>query len=179
MTTTEKSLLGAGLIALAGFVALAFVWPKYGQITELRTALQNREELIAGRQEALTKVAQLYQDYTENEDQIALISRIVPAQKNTAEIISAIDNIAIRSRVSIANLQITEAKKNSNAKDASTLNSVKVNLEINGDYYSVKLFLQNLEKNLRIFDIETLNMAVEEKTGLIATTITGQAYFLK
>ncbi len=172
-----KNIFGAFTLA----IALFFFWPAvYGSWQEtqaLRSALSERQQLLQTRTTILTKAGQEYSKYQ------AAISgvtgrnfiQLVPVKKNTAELVSAIQDIAQNSGVQLAQVQIAEVK----GKDADPYKTLSLSLEMSGSYPALRSFLGSLEQYVRILNVGSIQVSADQMTGQLRYSIKADSYFLK
>ncbi len=121
---------------------------------------------ISKRQDYLRQLEKLVQNYQQiNQAQIARLEHILPEQKDVAGLFVQFETLAKKNNFVLAGITITEAadeasqgKSKTNPPLIKKLN-VSLNLvgvEISNSYNEVKNFLDDVEKNLRLFDVNAV-----------------------
>jgi Tfp pilus assembly protein PilO len=172
-----KNIFGAFTLA----IALFFVWPavfgSWQDVSALRSALADRQALADQRTAILSQVNQQYAQYQ------ALISgssgkaftELVPVKKDSAELVSAIQDIANSSGVQVTQIQVSQAK----AKEGSQYQTLSMTINLSGSYPGLRAFLTNLEQYVRILNVGNIQISVDQTTGQFNYSIKADAYFLK
>lgn len=172
-----KNIFGAFTLA----IALFFFWPAiYGSWQEmlaLRSALSERQQLQTERTAILTNADQEYTKYqtTISGDAGRNFIQLVPVKKNTAELVSAMEDIARSSGVQLTQVKIAETK----GKEGDPYRTLSLSLEMSGSYPSLRSFLGSLEQYVRILNVGSILVSTDETTGQLAFTVKADSYFLK
>jgi len=172
-----KNIFGAFTLA----IALFFFWPAvYGSWQEtqaMRSALSERQQLLERRTIILTNAGQEYTKYQAaiSGDTGRNFVQLVPVKKNTAELVSAMQDIAQNAGVQLAQVQIAEAK----GKDTDPYKTLSLSLEMSGSYPSLRSFLTNLEQYVRILNVGSIQVSADRTTGQLRYSIKADSYFLK
>lgn len=163
-------------MAVGFFLFWLFPYPAYQRITAYRTALEERERLLTERQAALAHVATLKKEYDQRAASILQFSAVIPSKTETAELISALEQIANRSGVQISEITISDTKQQTQT-DYQVMN-----IGVNGKstYSGLVTFLENLERNIRLLDVSKVDAGADATQGsLLNFSIQANGYFLK
>ena len=176
MTPQTRSYVGASIIAAAGIIFWVFAMPLYDGVAAARSALADRKTLLDGRAAIMVNVTKLTKEYSEHADEIQRFADVVPPQKSTAELISAIQALATQN-----GLQLTALALGSSQTDTEALyQNQSLDIGLNGTYPAFKSFLTALEKNIRIIDLQSVDASpTGENSPIISFRIKGTAYYLK
>lgn len=172
----NKHYIGAGLIA----VGLLLLWvldvPAYGSINTLRQAIKDRKIVVQERRDTLANVQKLTAEYDTRKEDIQRFSAVIPATKSTAELVSALEVIADR-----AGIQLLEMSPNEAAPDpGDTSSKLSIQLKVRGSYNGLFGFLDGIEKNIRLINIDSIEAAGDQtQAGILNLTVRGTAYFVK
>lgn len=91
------------------------------------------------------------------------VNKILPSQMEEMDLIVEMERIAVKSGVVLKDVNISDAKQAqesaNSAKNKEGLypNEVGLTVKASGSYQSFKEFLKNIEANLRIIDVESLD----------------------
>lgn len=177
----SKNLFGAFVVGLALFAAWPFVWGKWQTVQALQDALASREVMVAERADALENLEREFTKFDENlaGDDAEKFAAMVPSQRETAEIISAIDTIAGGTGMSIIEVGLSEPVQRARDNTQASLKEVIVTIEMEGSYASFTSFLSQLEFNIRLFDVQTLEITQDRnRPGVQGYTLDAKAFFL-
>lgn len=164
MTITNKNYLGVGLIGLAIVAFWIFELPLWNRISLLKGAVAEREAILLSRKEILQKVQNLNKQYQERSSDVSKISSLVPSTKNIAELVSTIESISNQT-----GLQLIEITTGESASQQQDLQTTFLELGLTGSYASLIVFLDLLEKNIRLVDV--FEMSISPASALEGQTI--------
>ncbi len=174
----NKNYIGAGLIAIAIVLFWALALPLYDAVSDLSTAIQERNDLLASRNTIITNINNLNKEYQKRITEITKLSAIVPAKKSIAEVLSAIDNMATKNGIQL--ISSTIAGQKNSGTDNSPYNILSMDMSLVGSYPGLTNVLNAFERNLRIMDITSVDAAaVSGNNTSLNFTVKGNAYYLK
>lgn len=164
-------------------IALFFFWPavvgKWQQVSALRQTVAERQDLLQKRQAILANVSSAYKEYQSKLSQAdgAKFAALVPLRKDQAELVSALQDIANTSGVTVNEVRVTEDVA---AGTSSQFKTLTLNLDLGGSYQSLRTFLTNLESYVRLLNVDTISVSQDARSpGKLQFTIKAAAYFLK
>jgi len=110
------------------------------------------------------------------------INKVLPNNVDTVRLATDFDSIASKYGISIKNIQSIESK-NSNSStiiqsDGKAYNAVDVNFSFVASYDNFRNFMQDIEKSLRIIDIESVSFD-QGDSGLSEYRVSIKTYWLK
>ncbi len=166
----NKNIVAAIIVALAVFGFFAFILPEYSNIQEARTALHERQARLEERTALVAKVASLNETYTANQSNINKLESLLPTNKHHDEIISSIFSIAGQAGVVLSEAVVGDASNQANNPTKQT----NITVQGSGQYERVYNFLQLLEQNLRLYDVQGFNIGIVQggAPGLAAGSLT-------
>lgn len=174
----NKNYIGTGLIAIAIVLFWALALPFYNGVSDLDTAIKEREDLLKSRNTIITNIKDLNKEYQKRIPEIAKLSAIVPSKKSVAEVLSAIDDVSTKNGVQLFSSSITSQKGSDT--DAIPYNLLSVEIFLNGNYPGLTNFLRAFERNLRLVDITSVDAAGGlGNTSILNFVVKGNAYYLK
>lgn len=172
------------IIFIAAAITIFFTWtqPYIKEIGDLKSQsniinenLANLKELQSMRDEILSKYNSISQLDLDR------LNKILPSQANAIELIIEIEDIAKGSGMSLKNIDasVPEEKQGTQITDKTKIaNSIPVTIKLTGPYSSFVAFLENLEKNLRLVDIEKITF-LSGDADLYEYNITAVTYWKK
>lgn len=179
------------IISLASFALV--VKPNYDEIknmksvdSELDGVLDNARRLQSTRDSLLEKRKNL------NSDDVRRLEKLIPPSADNVKLILEFEQMAGRHNLSIqaasaAKDEAEDGDENANATgnqgfdvDTKDYGIVTLDFTLEGGYADFISFLEELEKNLRITDLRTLNIAPPvDGQGLYQYDISVETYWLK
>lgn len=102
----------------------------------------------------------LKSEFTNFQNEVNVLSVAAPTTDQMPEILTQLQALAQKSGLEVNSIQPNTASSK----------SLAVNLSLRGGFPNMLIFLQNLEKNIRIMNIKTVNLASTQKDN--QTTIT-------
>lgn len=172
-----KNYLGAGLISIALFSFWILGMPAYSQRGQLKEVIAQRTEVLSERLAIIEKIRQLNTYYAEQSANIKKLSAIVPAAKSSAELVSSIDSLASQHGLQLIAFSANEER----GELTAPYRSLSIDMTLTGSYLSLFGFLEGLERNVRIIDVNSIDAAPStgEDTAILQFRIRASAYFLK
>ncbi len=172
-----KNIFGAFTLAIALFFFWPAVYGSWQETSAMRAALSERQQLLDARTDILTNAGEEYAKYQAaiSGDTGRNFVQLVPVKKNTAELVSAIQDIAQNSGVQLAQVQISEAK----GKDTDPYKTLSLSIEMTGSYPSLRSFLSDLELYVRILNVSSIQVSADQSSGQLRYSIKADSYFLK
>lgn len=176
MRRSTKRLIGATISLL--FLASAFViffnftQPAYQNILTAKGEASAREAFVNSKKTAINEVNKLirsYQDDQELRDAKAAVDIALPVDSDLAGAIIQLNGLLTLNDLSLQSMNVNEpsSQQRSAANRAGgtssfikPLEKLAITLSISGEYSNFKNFLKNLENNIRIFDVEEINLNI-------------------
>jgi len=172
-----KKIFGAFMVAIAMF----FFWPAvvgtWQQVSALRATVAERQDLLTKRQEILASVNAAYQDYTAklNAQDGQKFAALVPIRKDQAELVSAMQDIA-----TATGMTLNEVRLGEDSAKSGQFKTLTLNLDMGGSYQSLRMFLTDLEQYVRLLNVDSIEVSEDARIpGHLKFAIKANAYFLK
>ncbi|MDX1440628.1 MAG: type 4a pilus biogenesis protein PilO [Rubricoccaceae bacterium] len=175
---SARNIFGSFVIALALFSFWPFVVGRYQEVGAMRAGLAEREALVDRRQSALENIAA---EYEQLQSRLTGTDRdkfenIVPSGVDAATIVSSIDSIAAGTGMQLVEVSVSENRTERGARTQS----VAITMELEGRYESFTSFLAQLERNVRLMDVQSLEVGVTQQSSTILTySVNANAYFIR
>lgn len=184
MTRSIKNLMAAVLIAVSGYLAWTQVLPAYYIISYLRERIEEKSNILTSRVEIIEQIKKLRQESEAKYSELQRLALVVPEKRDFPEIITAVENIYSRSGFILEELVIGDVK------EPGQLGKISLKTGASGTYNQFFNFLNYLEKNIRLLDINKLEVGLPRETGGVITggdskdpelvfEIEGQFYWLR
>ena len=127
---------------------------------DISAMVTKRQESLAGKQVELAKLTAMKTDYEQLEQSSQKILEVLPEDKNLPEIILQLEELAKKNNLTMTNINIAEdkpvAENNQNAKKVTIKKVILTTNLSGGDYFTLKNYLMDIEKNVRLLDIQSL-----------------------
>lgn len=169
---SSQNLLGSVLIAVALFMFFAFVLPVYDQIKATQIGINERQVSLIELQDALQKVQQLDSQLEGRVEEVEKLGGVIADEKRADEILSSVDAIANQNGVQILKFSMAQTGRQEGFTVAN------VDLVLRGAYPSFRSFIEGLENNLRLFDVQSISISAPAAGGFLNINIKFNLYYL-
>jgi len=156
------SILGSLTLLILAVVSYTnLVLPAYNQVQSLRSEQEGIKATIAQDQQAVTTVKALVGQYqtlsqlSDNISQILPIEDDVPGAVYQLQGLASSRNLVVQS-LALQYLPIHPVVSDSLAQPVGTL---QISVILNGSYSDFKLFLGDLESNIRLMDVSSVHIS--------------------
>jgi len=175
-------LLSGGLIVVSLVIFVILVGPAYEEVLQLRNELAPQTILLLDTQQDVSRVQSLKAQYQNSERIIASLDDNLPPQELVASLMSQINAISRSSGVTMRAIGISylpvrpSTVRLSFARGVGTL---RLELASVGNYSSLKRFLQLLETNIRVMDVNALSidLAASSNQDIYNYSVTVDTYY--
>jgi len=172
-----RAYLGSILAAIAGILFFALVMPTYDGISARRTALEERNQMVSEQSAIVAKLEDLRKQSATRSAELKQFSYVVPAAKDTADLVSMLQALASQNGLDMTTLAMGS---NLNTSPDSPYVTQAIDISLSGGYTAFRSFVDNLEKNIRIIDIDSMDASpVSDDSPVIGFRIKAHAYFIQ
>lgn len=143
------------IVLLIAFIAILFLvdWPAYNKFVFLNSETERYKNLLEEEKELLAKVNQLKEIYESREDELKKVYYSLPAGKEIPNLIVQFEALASENGLILESLDFTEQESRK---------TLSVSLSISGTYQSFESFLEALEFNVRLMDVQSIDFSSAE-----------------
>ncbi len=164
MTETTKQNLSiltiTILIAASVYIFINFIKPGMEQREDLMNKINESQEKITMLKDYQTKFDLLVQNYQNLGDKIEMINQALPNESQTAQVLATLDAISKKTGLPLNSL-------NFNTQTKDNYNILEIKTDFNVSYGTFKVWLGEIEKELRLFDLNKINIkAVSSASSL-------------
>jgi Tfp pilus assembly protein PilO len=155
--TRKRVYIILAILAAAGFFLQLITLPMIGTSKTTRAELSERNAYLKDREAIIKKIAELEEEKAQWENQIKKLDTAIPTESGLATVIFQLQNFAMDSGLIMKEI-------GHNEQPSSTLPGgmdLSINSRVIGSYASLKSFFGKLENNLRITDIQRLDLGLE------------------
>jgi len=178
MSSTSK----IAYIILTLAIAYMFIYPSVGEISALTAEKQKYTDTLAmisnienKKNELLTKFNNI--SAADRKD----IETILPNSLDFVNLISQIDSVAAKYGISIDKVSSKEtgtSDKSGETTSSQSYQSAIIEFSFDATYEKFNIFLNDLEKSLRILDIKSIKLTTKDN-GIYTYNVQFQTYWLK
>lgn len=178
------SLSAFAYFILALVIGYAFVYSPFGEIQALIEEKQKCNESLNTISNIETKKNELLTEF----NNISLedkknIEVILPDSLNFVRLVSQIDTVAAKYGISIDRIVSREINPSGGdsiekAEPSKPFKSSIIGFSFSSNYQKFELFMDDLERSLRILDIDSVNLQTQEE-GVNQYTVEFKTYWLK
>jgi len=166
-------------------IGYAFIYPSFGDISELQSQKQNYEDSLATVSNIENKKNELLTQYNSiSEADKKNLETVLPDTFNFVRLISDIDSVASKHGISITNItsrELTDPTVGDTVETAGPEKKYKsgiVGFTFTSTYENFLLFSKELEKSLRVIDMRSVKIESENK-GNFTFTVEFETYWQK
>lgn len=169
--TVNKNIIVTVVLFLAFIVVLiSFDLPFYSKVASLRGEVKYAKNSIIEKEELLVKIDQLKQVYDSRKGAISKAFYLLPIEKGTSSLIVQFEALVSENGLILKSINFTEKIKKRTPTGGDEVavvpgqiyKTLKVSVELYGSYASFKSFLEALEYNVRIMDINSISFSSEK-----------------
>lgn len=146
------------LILVFGFIFL--LKPKYNEVKVSGALnLEAKQASLANKESQLSQLQELVDNYNGlARGNIDKIEKILPREEDIPGLLAQLEKVVKNNGFNILSLDINSVQNLSKDKQKDLIKKLALTLTIEGGgYTNLKLFLNQIETNLRLFDVGSLN----------------------
>jgi Tfp pilus assembly protein PilO len=166
--------LMSSVIALVSVVAafaiyFNFAQPAYENVMQLRGELAGMTELLDSQRTILQAVSSLVAKYNESADARAQVALALPEEPMASEALAqlhglaAIHNLSAQAYILLVSPEDSDRDREPQAFRPYPAKELTFQMKASGSYEDFKKFLDNLETNVRIFDVQHISLQAAGK----------------
>ena len=164
MKSSAKRLYGILLSLLILIVSLvgysSMLVPKYEDIQELRGERDSLNELVQKERDSVDAVKRLIKEYSSTSNLGDSLSIALPDEQNIASAVNQIRGIADSNNMLMISFALKPLSVDARAIDSivQPVATVRMSIDLLGDYDSLQAYLRALETNIRLMDIKSITI---------------------
>lgn len=170
---SSQNLLGSILLAVAAFAFFGFILPVYDEVRATQTAIDDRTASITELQQALQSVESLKSEMQGRIEEVEKLGGVISEGKRADEVLSSINAIANESGMQVVQFSMGDVGLSSGISTGS------IDMNLRGAYGSFMTFLENMENNLRLFDVQGISIATPDQTNVLNINLKINVYYLQ
>lgn len=148
--------LFSSIISVASIlIVFLLVLPTFDQTRMLRGSIKERVDIINEVQEISNRISILNQGIESRRQEIDKLDQLLPKDKKVPELLSNMESIVSASGMVLTEMNLSDVAQVDNVRKVNTT------LKLNGSFTAFINFLDLLERNLRLIDVSTLDVAAQ------------------
>ncbi|MBU1146485.1 hypothetical protein KKD80_02980 [Patescibacteria group bacterium] len=167
---TSSTLLIFLLITIFAVVAYLLIWPEYGRLADTEEKIILQKQALEGESKTFRDVSKLLENYADiSSVEKEKIEEMLPSEVLEAGLFTLFENLAQKNKIIVLAVDISEKESTENIKNLG-ISEVQASLNLTtgpdseDSYGDLKKFLFDLETNLRLIDITSINYTPETAT---------------
>ena len=158
------SLVGALVMVFAALIIyFNLTVPEYGNANTIRADVLSRQQLVTEQKGAIDQVQKLIADYQGKGAVQDVVSLSLPLKLDQSGVLHQIQSMASLNKLSLQSLSISApvAQNAGGVQSAAVIRPIgnmTFQVRVIGTYGDFQNFLQNLETNIRIFDVRSISV---------------------
>lgn len=161
--------LSLGMITAAFIVFFSFTRPTYENIQQIRNEKYTFDLELENKRQAIEDVKNLIEEHKNDSDFNKLISLVFPIEPELSSALAQIYSLAVDiNKLALVNISISKSTTQSSISSGGSepgqvslqkpINTLTFDLNLTGSYGNFKEFLQKIENNIRLFDVENVTL---------------------
>jgi Tfp pilus assembly protein PilO len=180
METNDRSISPLFFLFLALLITIAvgfyIINPLWKGIAEQNKQIKQKEEEVSDKQQKIEDLKGLKANYQKIKDKITTIATALPTKEEHAELLIQLNTMALKNRVFLLSVNSQETKK-SDKTQVEVYGTAPLEVKIVGDFQSMKNFISDIEKNLRILDITSIGIEKSPQGNTTIATLKIDSYY--
>lgn len=177
-------------IALLAIIFVLFSWfilkPKLSHSTEVRSSLKAAEAQLAQTQQDQQDLKRLVTDLRSSSDEVAKVDEALPLSGRVSKAYVLLDSLVRSSGMTLATIDSSDSSKAISAADKALLanpyqpgrelHTITITTTVTGSMDQFKNFLELIETNGRVLDVETVEIDGGESATKFQITVKAYTY---
>jgi hypothetical protein len=158
------------LVTIFAVVAYLLIWPEYGRLTDAKAKIISEKQTLEDESRTFTDTNKLLENYADiSSEERERIDAMLPDEIDEAGLFTLFETLAQKNKIIVLGVDISEKESAENIKNLGiTEVQSSLNLTAGPDsedsYGDFKKFLADVEANLRLMDIISVNYTPETAT---------------
>ncbi|MEX2411138.1 MAG: type 4a pilus biogenesis protein PilO [Candidatus Paceibacterota bacterium] len=173
-------LSGLFLIGLI-LVATVLIKPAFEEANTQKSILYSKQQILNNQTNAVTQIKGLVQKFQEFSQLQSTVNLAIPTNEDTTRILNQLDAISRASGASLDRVEIFPLVFRSTSNELTRrLGALEIDMGISGSYAEIKNFMEFLETNVRVFNVEEMLVEpfqIDENTQEFEVLLIVETYF--
>lgn len=151
-------------ILLVLVLTIFAIRPTLTTMGELSKEISEKKEVENKLKQKIASLNTAQVEYLSWQEQLSMLDSALPSSDSTIRDIKTIEKLAFESNVILTNLSLSKFPDKSNYTEAAVFNQ-PINITVEGDYISVRNFVERLQKNRRVMVVNTISFSIRKQRG--------------
>lgn len=182
------------IVIILAFVAVVIFLdiPIVQSVLNSRKDIVSNQNLLSERESFIKTIENLIDKYKNNEEVLKNLDNILPGDSDVPDLLVQIEALANAGGIVVkdVNIAVVDDKEASKAAAARTggvaqekvpsnYKTISIDLTATGDYSALKKFLQAIEENMRLIDVDSISFSgkTQGSSSLFDFNITLRTYY--
>jgi len=154
--------IGVFIVIIVGSIIFLDV-PTFQNISEFKTQIGTQQKTLDEEKMFISRVQTLIEEYDLNQEIFKKLDYILPVDSDVPNLIVQLESLTKDNGIILNDIQISSVVMGDKTVNYGT---IAISLKLSGDYRAFKNFLQATENNIRLADIDSINLASKEDSGI-------------
>lgn len=173
--------VAVAILLVATAVAFFFIVPQWEQVAKLRASITRLRLLHDELQELVALRDELSEDYTSiPEGDLGRLRAIAPSHPSISSALVDLETLSTQHGMNLERIDFLDAERSRSANlapgAARFTTPIPLTMGLKGGYDSFRAFLTALEQNLRIVDVEEVNLTSSDGVNF-SLAVRGAMYY--
>lgn len=169
--------LGFLIGAIVFFSSL--VLPAYRDVQQLRGEKKSLETVIKEEEQLVTTANRLLAEYQSAANLRDSLSLVLPREEAVPEMIHQVQGIAKSTGITVEGINVENLplEHSRTSSIVEPVGSFKVTVRLRGSYEALRGYLQAIETNMRIIDVDSIAVSGGGEKGLLTANLVLRTYY--
>ncbi|MCL4406101.1 MAG: type 4a pilus biogenesis protein PilO [Patescibacteria group bacterium] len=176
------SILGSIALLIAAVIVFTnFIRPEFEgtdgvkQLRTKRDAAAATFNLATAQVDAFANLAKQYEDSFQYKSEL---DRSLPSGDNIPEVLAQIQGLAAADKVALASVTFQHPPmQSSQSSFVSAYGVLRASLRAEGGYNDIKAFIRDIENNIRLMDVSSMNLSTSGRSNVYSLQLTINTYY--
>lgn len=161
-----KAIISIIFLATAAIVFFVWTQPLFNEVKDLMSQSSSFEEALSTSRQIQEKRNSLLSQYNKiSKENVGRLNKLLPSQPDSIKYILEIEKVAQQNGIILKDIDIreeTEGIQKAVSEKESLFESVPLSMKVIGSYKSFYSFLGNLERSLRLTDVNAVSFSAAD-----------------
>lgn len=138
--------------------------PTLTTMGELSKEINEKKEVENKLKQKVASLNTAQIEYLSWQEQLNMLDSALPSADSTLRDIKTIEKLAFESNVILTNLSLPKFPDKINNTETAVFNQ-PINVAVEGDYISIKAFVEQLQQNQRVMVVNTISFTIRKQRG--------------
>ncbi|MDP2650697.1 MAG: type 4a pilus biogenesis protein PilO [bacterium] len=172
-------LVSLGFLIGAIVLFSSLVLPAYRDVQQLRGEKKSLEAVVKEEEQLITTANRLLTEYQSAANLRDTLSLVLPREEALPGMINQIQGIAKSAGVTVENMNVENLplEHSRTSSIVEPVGSFKVTIRVRGSYEALRSYVQSLETNVRIIDVDSFALSGGGAAGPLTADLVLRTYY--